>query len=395
MKITDLKTTILSVPFSKPTFWPFGRWDGSTVVVIEIETDEGITGLGESICLQNPAEAVELLIQGTKPLLIGQDPFDTEPIGKRIEGLGAWNPWGRHFAGYALGGIDMALWDIIGKACHQPVYKLLGGKVRDKAEGFKFIPHGEPETMAAEAKAAVAQGYRTIYCKYTDIEHLENAIEAIRGVIGDKPKLWVDFNQTLSPGFAVAFLKKMENLRIDIAEQPVLRSNLDGMAYVRNAVSTQILAHESSWTISDTLNVINKGAADIISAEPRMSWGLMATKKAAAVAEAAGIPVIMHSSAELGIAQASFLHVIASTPNFILANQCMYDWFDDDYLKGGKLSFDGPFLTVPEAPGLGVALDRDKISKYHENYEEVGTYALSSWNTEELRSAAPPLFPSY
>ncbi len=395
MKITDLKTTILSVPFSKPTFWPFGRWDGSTVVVIEIETDEGITGLGESICLQNPAEAAELLIQGTKPLLIGQDPFDTEPIGKRIEGLGAWNPWGRHFAGYALGGIDMALWDIAGKACNQPVYKLLGGKIRDKAEGFKFIRHGEPETMAAEAQEAVTQGYRTIYCKYTDVEHLENAIQAIREAIGDKPKLWVDFNQTLSPGFAVTFLKKMENLRIDIAEQPVLRSNLDGMAYVRNAVSTQILAHESCWTISDTLNVINKGAADIISAEPRMSWGLMATKKAAALAEAAGMPVVMHSSAELGIAQASFLHVIASTPNFILANQCMYDWFDDDYLKGGKLSFDGPFLTVPEAPGLGVALDRDKILKYHENYKEVGTYALSSWNTEELRSASPPLFPSY
>jgi L-alanine-DL-glutamate epimerase-like enolase superfamily enzyme len=395
MKITDLKTTILSVPFAKPTFWPFGRWDGSTVVVIEIETDEGITGLGESICLQSPAEAVELLIQGTKPLLIGQDPFDTEPIGKRIEGLGAWNPFGRHFAGYALGGIDMALWDIAGKACNQPLYKLLGGKIRSKAEGFKFIPHGEPETMAAEAQAAVAQGYRTIYCKYTDIEHLENAIKAMRQRIGEKPKLWVDFNQTLSPGFAVAFLKKMENLRIDIAEQPILRSNLDGMAYVRNAVPTQILAHESSWTISDTLNVIQKGAADIISAEPRMSWGILATKKAAALAEAAGMPVVMHSAAELGIAQAAFLHVIASTPNFILANQCMYDWFDDDYLEGGKLAFDGPFLTVPEAPGIGVALDRDKMSKYHENYKEVGTYALSSLTPEQLRTAAPPLFPSY
>jgi L-alanine-DL-glutamate epimerase-like enolase superfamily enzyme len=395
MKVTDLKTTILSVPFSKPTFWPFGRWDGSTVVVIEIDTDEGITGLGESICLQNSAEAVELLIENTKPLLVDQDPFDTERIGKRIEGLGAWNPFGRYFAGYALGGIDMALWDIVGKACHQPVYKLLGGKIRDKAECFKYIRHGKPEIMAAEAQAAVVQGYRAIYCKYTTIEHLEKAIQAMREAIGDEPKLWVDFNQTLSPGFAVAFLKKMENFRIDIAEQPVLRTNLEGMAYVRNSVSTQILAHESSWTIYDTLNVIKKEAADIISAEPRMSWGLMATKKAAALAEAAGMPVVMHTAAELGIAQAAFLHVIASTPNFILANQCMYDWFDDDYIKGGKLSFDGSFLTVPEGPGLGVELDRDKMLRYHENYKEVGTYALSSLSTEELRSAPPPLFPSY
>ena len=121
----------------------------------------------------------------------------------------------------------------------------------------------------------------------------------------------------------------------------------------------------------------------------------MACKKTAALAEAAGMPVLMHSAAELGIAQAACLHLIASTPNFILANQCMYDWYDEDYIKGGTLSFDGPFLTVPEAPGLGVELDRDKILKYHENYKEVGVYALSSLNTEELRSVPPPLFPSY
>ena len=84
MKITDLKTTILSVPFAKPTFWPFGRWEGMTVVVIELETDEGITGLGESVCLQNSAEAVNAVIESAKPLLMGQDPFDTEWIAKRI-----------------------------------------------------------------------------------------------------------------------------------------------------------------------------------------------------------------------------------------------------------------------------------------------------------------------
>jgi len=394
MKITDLKTTILSVPFSKPTFWPYGRWEGMTVVVIELETDEGITGLGESVCLQNSAEAVNALIENTKPLLIGQDPFDTERIGKRIEGLGGWT-FGRHFAGFALGGIDMALWDIAGKACNQPVYKLLGGKIRDKAECFKYIHHDKPDVMAADAHAAVGQGYRTIYCKYTTIEHLEKAIQAMREAIGDEPKLWVDFNATLSPGFAVTFLKKMEKFRIDIAEQPVLPSNLDGMAYIRNSVSTQILAHESCWTLYETLNVIVRGAADIISVDPRMTWGLMACKKAAAVAEAAGMPVLMHSAAELGIAQAACLHLIASTPNFILANQCMYDWYDEDYIKSGILSFDGPYLSVPEGPGLGVELDRDMMLKYHEKYKEVGTYALSRMDREEARSAPPPLFPSY
>lgn len=394
MKIKNLKSTIVSIPFAKPTFWPYGRWDGMTVVVIEIETDQGIIGLGESICIQNAAEAIKLFIDNTKPYLLDQDPFDTERIGKRIEGLGGWT-FGRHFAGYALAGIDMALWDIIGKACNQPVYKLLGGQIRDKSEGFKFIHHDEPEKMAFEAKEAVRSGYNTIYCKYTGIEHLRAAIEAIRGEVGDQPKLWVDFNGTLSPGFAVKFLKEMEHYRIDIAEQPVLPSNLEGMAYVRNSVSSQILAHESSWTLYETLNVIKKEAADIISVEPRMTWGIMATKKAAAVAEAAGMPVIMHSFAELGVAQAACLHIIASTPNFILANQCMYDWYDDDYIKGGKMPFEGAFLRVPEGAGLGVELDRQKMIHYHETYQKIGMYSVFGLDPEGLRSAPPPLFPSY
>ena len=394
MKIVDLKATILSVPFSKSSPWPYGRFDGVTVVVIEMETDAGHVGLGESLCVQGSAEAVKSYIESTKPLLLGQDPFDTERIGKRIEGLGGWN-FGRHFAGYALGGIDMALWDIIGKACHQPLYKLLGGKIRDKAEGFKYIHHDQPDVMAAEAQQAVRNGYKTIYCKYTGVEHLRQAIEAIRSQIGEGPKLWVDFNGTLSPGFAVQFLKQMERCRIDIVEQPVLPANLDGMAYVRNSVSAQVLAHESSWSLYDALNVIKRGAADIISVEPRMTWGVMATKKAAAVAEAAGMPVIMHSFAELGVAEAAFLHVIASTPNFILANQCMYDWYDDDYIQGGKLPFEGPCLRVPEGPGLGVALDQEKMRHYHECYKEKGMLSCFALDADKLLTAPPPLLPSY
>jgi len=126
-----------------------------TVVVIEIETDEGVVGIGESVCLQSPAEAFKEFIDSSKPFLMGEDPFNTERIGKKIEGLGGW-VFGRHFAGYALGGIDMALWDIIGKACSQPLYKLLGGKIRDRSACFKYIHRGKPEVMAADAKEAVA-----------------------------------------------------------------------------------------------------------------------------------------------------------------------------------------------------------------------------------------------
>ena len=394
MKIKDLKSTILSMPFKKPTSWPYGQWEGMTVVVIEIETDEGITGIGESSCMQNPAEAFKLFIDHSKLLLIGEDPFNTERIAKKLEGMGGWF-FGRHFAGYALGGIDMALWDIIGKASGHPLYKLLGGLIREKSECFKYISHDDPEAMAEDARKAVLEGYKTIYCKYTDIDHLRRAIEAIRETVGDGPKLWVDFNQTLSPGFAVQFLKEMEKYSIDIAEQHVLASNLDGMAYVKNSVSARILAHESSWTLYEAMNVIKKDAADIISVEPRMTWGILATKKAAALAEAAGMPVIMHSAGELGVGTAAFLHVIASTPNFILANQCMYEWFADDYIRGGKFKFEKGCLRVPEGPGLGVELDPEKMKEYHEKYKEVGTYRIFGVHPDKLLTAPIPLWPSY
>jgi L-alanine-DL-glutamate epimerase-like enolase superfamily enzyme len=394
MKITGLRSTILSVPFKKPTAWPYGHWDGMTIVVVEIETDKGITGVGESACLQGSAEACKQFIDNTLPLLNREDPFNTERIHQKIEGLGGW-AFGRYFAGYVLGGIDMALWDIIGKACGQPLYKVLGGKVREKSECFKYIPHDQPQVMAQEAKDAIRQGYGTLYCKYTDIDHLKKAIEAIRGVVGFEPKLWVDFNGTLSPGFAVQFIKEMERFRLDIVEQPVLPFNLEGMAYVKNSTSARILAHESSWTLYDAMNVIKKDAADIISVEPRMTWGILTTKKAAALAEAVGMPVIMHSFAELGVGTAALLHIIASTPNFILANQCMYDWFNDDYIQGGPFRFENGCLRVPEAPGLGVELDRGKMKQYHEKYKEVGTYPVFGVHPDKSLTVPVSHWPSY
>jgi glucarate dehydratase len=394
MKITDLKSTIVSVPFKKPTHWPYGRWDGTTAVVVELETDEGITGIGESVCPQWPAEAFKNIIDSAKAALIGEDPFNTERILKKIEGRGGWS-FARHFVGYALGGIDMALWDIIGKACGQPLYKLLGGLMREKCEGFGYIPHDEPDVMAADAVKTVQAGFRTIYCKYTDIEHLRDAIAAIRAAIGEEPKLWVDFNQTLSPGFAVQFLSEMEKYRIDIVEQPVIASNLEGMAYVKNSTSSRVLAHESSWTLYEAMNVIKHDAADIISVEPRMTWGILATKKAAGIAEAAGVPVLMHSAGELGVATAAFLHVIASTPNFILCNQSMYEWYADDYIKGGKLPIEEGCLRVPGGAGLGVELDEDKMMQYHEKFREIGQLSSFGIPPDGAVDAPVPLWPTY
>lgn len=99
--------------------------------------------------------------------------------------------------------------------------------------------------------------------------------------------------------------------------------------------------------------------------------------------------------AELGVGTAAVLHIIASTPNFILANQCMYDWFDDDYIKGGKMRFEDGCLLVPKGPGLGVELDREKMREYHEKYRKDGTFPVFGMPSDQLITAPPPLWPSY
>ena len=395
MKITDLKTTPLSIPFTRPTHWPYGVLAGITSILVEIETDGGLTGLGESVCLQDPAESTEQHIVACRHLLVGEDPFDTERLEKKLLGYGGWifSPQG---FGYTLGGIDMALWDIKAKACGVPLYKLLGGAIRRQIPFMKYLHHDTPDQMAEEAAAAVADGYQTLYFKYTTIEDLEAALRVVRSRVGPEPGFWVDFNQTLSAGFAVRLMPRLEELGVTIVEQPVLARDLDGMVYVKNSTKIQLLSHESSWTVADVFDVAARRAADIVSIEPRMSGSIQSAKKAAAICEAVGLPVLMHSIGELGVAQAAYLHVIASTPNFIVANQTMYDWLDDDIISGGKIPFANGCQSVPEGPGLGVRLDLDKVAFYSDNYRQAGKYSYFGGLVHRAEAQLSiPLLPSY
>lgn len=394
MRISGLKTTIVSVPFSKATKWPYGQWDGITAVLVELETDSGICGIGESICLQEPASSVEQYLQGCAPLIIGEDPFQSERLEKKIFSYGGWL-FARHSFGYILGGIDIALWDIRAKACGLPLYNLLGGALRKRIAFMQFLHHDTPEGMADEAQRAVADGYTTLYLKYTSIPELKDSIRAVRERVGPSPSIWVDFNQTLSPGYAISLMSFLEEMGVSIVEQPTLASDFEGLQRVTNSTRIRILAHESSWSMHDVFRVAANHAADIVSVEPRMQGTILAAKKAAAICEAVGIPVLMHSVGELGVAQAAYLHFLASTPNAILVNQTMYSWLKDDVIIGGKIPFDCGGQIVPDAPGIGVELDHDKVAQYADNYEKYGRYSVFGGTDILSAEASPPLFPTY
>ena len=383
MKITDLKTTIVAVPLthSHPSSLDVIGRAPCVSVIVEVLTDSGLIGIGESPVLTG-AEVCKLMIDSAKPPLLGEDPFMVEKIRRRLYARSYLTHFNLHAANWAYSGIEMALWDIVGKACNQPLYKLWGGGYRDRVKFWGWIPHTKLPEITAAAKLRVKQGYDTLYEKVgIDPAHDLASLKAIRDAVGYDVSLRVDANQSWTPGTAVRMIRKMEKYDLEFVEQPVLMYNLDALARVRKAVGTPILAHESSWTFYDVLNVIKHEAADAVQLDPRFDGGLAGFRAAAGMAEAAGMGAVVHSFFELGITTAYFLHAISSSPAFIYANQTLYAFLTDDVIKGGMMKFDKGHLAVPQRPGIGVELDTAKVRKYAELYKRKvrGKENIGSW----------------
>lgn len=385
MKIVDLKSTIVAVPLTHAhpsSLDVIGRVPCVSVIV-EVITDEGLVGIGESPVLTG-AEICKLMIDSVKPQLVGEDPFMVERIRRRLYARSYLTHFNLHAANWAYSGIEMALWDIVGKACSQPLHRLWGGGYRNRVKFWGWIPHTKLSEITATAKLRVRQGYDTLYEKVgIDPEHDLASLKAIRNAVGYDVSLRVDANQSWTPGTAVRMIRKMEKYDLEFVEQPVLMYNLDALARVRRAVDTPILAHESSWTFYDVLNVIKHEAADAVQLDPRFDGGLAGFRAAAGMAEAAGIGAVVHSFFELGITTAFFLHAIASSPAFIYANQTLYAFLSDDIIQGGMMRFEEGHLAVPQKPGIGVELDPEKVKKYAELYKRKvrGRESTDSWGS--------------
>ncbi|MGA9101055.1 mandelate racemase/muconate lactonizing enzyme family protein, partial [Aeromicrobium sp.] len=320
MKITGLKATPVAVPFVEDELWAFGGRRGMVSILLEVLTDEGAVGIGEAAAYPS-ADIVLAVVKTVEPLVVGESPFDIERIMKRINIVGTWH----HVKATspAIAAVEMACWDIVGKASNQPLVNLFGGRVRDEVEFFYYLSRKRPAEMGADAAAGLKAGFGTFYLKVgsdnpsDDIER----VEAIRAAAGPDALIRVDANEAWSSAAAIRIIKDMERFDLEMVEQPVSGRNLDEMAYVRGRIDTPLLANEASWTRYDQLDVIRAGAADIISVDNQMDGGLLNLKRGAGMCEVAGLPVLKHSLGELGVAAYAGVHLMASTPNFLYANQ--------------------------------------------------------------------------
>ena len=374
MIITEIKTHFVRVPYIEPMAISVATIPTGTSTIVQVFTDEGIIGVGETIGYGDTITAIETQVS---PLVIGEDPFNIEKI--LLKYLHSTRVLLADLEGacYAIGAVEMAIWDIIGKKLGKPIYQLIGGKFRDNVPITAFMTLKNFDDIVNDAEEAMKQGFKTIKIKvgrdlYEDID----LVATIRERVGPKIELRVDANGAWSVGTAIRQIRKLEKYDPQYIEQPIPRFDMNGLAYVRGKSRIPIAVCEGGLTLYRLAEIIRNKAADVISTDPLRLGGILQFKKACHMAEACDIPIVTHID-RLGISKAAWLHVCISTPNVMFANDIIAS--NAPGFKGSvnnlvNVTFEhkGGGMKVLEQPGLGVMLDEESLAKYKvEDWQKV------------------------
>ena len=369
MRITHIKTTPLAVRFKEPYHWA-GRVDyGAALVLVEVETDSGLTGVGE--CTAGfPAESTVQVLQGVAPLFIGEPVFDIERLFARARFLGSFNHNPRA-ANMTLAGLEMALWDIMGQSAGRPVYQLLGGAFRQEVDYFGFVQGDETEALAQHAEQLAEAGYKVIYLKVGrgDEADMRN-VAAVRQAIGGQRRLRLDANGAWDVHTAINMINKLARFDPEWIEQPTPHLSLAALRQVKESVAVPIAADQAVFTLFDVYEVCRQRAADAIVLSPHEAGGLLALKKAAAIAEAAAIPICLHGQNVSSLTDLAQHHIGLTLPNLTDGNQIMHQLLAEDLVASPDLTPRAGKIGLPERPGLGVTLDCDAVGRAAELYRK-------------------------
>jgi L-alanine-DL-glutamate epimerase-like enolase superfamily enzyme len=336
-------------------------------VLVRIYNEEGLVGIGETRPTQPfQGETTQSTISAIKdfyaPVLIGKDPFNMEAIWSECDAVLPGNT-------YARAAIDFALYDLVGKMLKIPVYKLLGGRYWEKIPLQWSIGLNPVEKMIEEAQRCMEKFGLKVFClKVGPSERWKddvNNVKAVRKALGDGIDLGIDANGTYSPSVAIKAIREMEECDLDYVEQPVPGWDLEGMARVRLAVNTPILADESVYTAQDAFHVLKMEAADVVCVKILKPGGLFNAKKVAAVAEACSSSVNVAGTAQgVRIEAVAGAHYYASTKNIFPAGEFVMGITEEDPICNQPFVIKDGYCNVPEGPGLGVEIDEQAVEKY-------------------------------
>ncbi|HZM05066.1 MAG TPA: enolase C-terminal domain-like protein [Candidatus Saccharimonadales bacterium] len=398
MKITDLKATTVTVPLDAPLRHANGcHWGRFVRTIIEVETDEGITGLGE---MGGGGESAEAAFHALKPYLAGHDPARLEEMRFRINNPTASLYNNRTQMAAAL---EFACLDIMGHKWGVPVYDILGGKLQDRVPfaSYLFFRYGNPKTSGGEVRTAEqlinhAQDNKKRY-GFTShklkggVFHPDYELECYRALAaafkGDRFRF--DPNGVFSTEQAIRFGQAIEGLNNDYLEDPVF--GLNGMRRTRQMVRVPLATNTVVVNFEQLAANVLDPAVDVILLDTTFWGGIRPCLKAAGVCETFQFGVAVHSSGELGVQLATMLHLGAVLPNLTFAADAHYHHLTDDIIEGGKMRYENGAIRVPTGPGLGVRLDRAKLAEYSELYKRLGGYP---YDQDPLRPGWSPLIPN-
>lgn len=372
------------------------HWGRFVRTIVEVETDNGLIGLGE---MGGGGESAEAVFRAMKQYLVGHDPARIEEMRFRIA-----NPTASLYNNRTqiLAALEFACLDILGQAWGVPVSEILGGRLRDRVPfaSYCFFRYanaaGEGEVRTIDQVTANA---RALKKKYGFTAHKMKAgvfppdyeLEAFCALAAEFPGDSVRFdpNAVWSVEEAIRFGQGIEHLRNDYLEDPTY--GLNGMRRVREKVRMPLATNTVVVNFEQLATNALDTAVDVILLDTTFWGGIRACVKAAGVCESFQLGVAVHSSGELGIQLATMLHLGAVIPNLSFAADAHYHHLTGDIIEGGLMRYEDGMIRVPTGPGLGVKLNRDKLREYNEHYLRLGGYA---YDQDPLRPGWAPIIPN-
>lgn len=358
MKITDIRAIPLLIPLrpmQPASGW--AAWSGKQVV-IRVLTDEGPEGVGETFAYGSPLALAALIQDAFKPLLVGRDPLQVDDLSDLMQ-RSAVNYARRGLGIYGIGGVEMALWDLLGKVRGVPLYELLGGLVRPRLKAYaSMMRYDTPAAVAAACRRLVAEGYTMLKLHQTDVE----SVRAAREAVGPEIELALDPNCPWTPDEAIAFARALEPYNLVWLEEPIFPpEDHDGLARVRRASPTPIAAGENEATSFGFRDLIAKAAADILQPDIPKAGGIGEIRKIIALAAEADLPVALHSWF-YGPAMAATLHVAAAMGGTMPVEVAEGELAAPTFTPAVQVK--NGWVEPPGGPGLGIELNEETLRRY-------------------------------
>lgn len=371
MKITRIEAIPVCVPLKSglTARTAHGEHITSPYVIVRMHTDQGLTGLGEATVSplwsgETQQSAVAMIQSFIEPALLGLDPLNRTAICRKMDSVIRLNP-------FTKAAVEMALWDIAGKAVGLPVCQLLGGRVRDQIRIKLVVWARDVPGSVKMAEQHLALGVSCVKVK-TGLDPASDIarVRAVRDICGPEIPITIDANCGWTLQQARYCLDQLRDVNLLLAEQPIPAGDHQAMAELRKDSVVPIMADESVFTLQDAWLLSTHRAADIFSIYPGKHGGIGATGDIVSIARAAGLRCTIGSNLELGIGTAAMLHVAAAFPE-VDTDQFPADTIGPFYHEADlitePLSLGPPAARVPDGPGLGVELDEDQLSRWRVN----------------------------